>query len=37
MMGTIQAEQDISFQAMRDKMQRFMPASSCKDPAVDTW
>ena len=34
-MGAVMAEQDISFQAMRDKMQRYVNIVM-KDPAVDT-
>ncbi len=34
-MGSVQAEQDISFQAMRDKMERYV-AIVMKDPAVST-
>jgi multidrug efflux pump len=34
-MGSVQAAQDISFQAMRDKMERFVEIV-LKDPAVDT-
>jgi len=34
-MGSVQAAQDISFQSMSDKMQRFV-AIVMKDPAVDT-
>jgi multidrug efflux pump len=36
LMGSVQAAQDISFQAMSGKMEQFVKIVM-KDPAVDTW